>query len=443
MNNKNGSKNKYKTIESINKDKKLKTLKRNKKEYQLLPKSKICFFSKSTIEITSKQLAFITKKRNVKSNKDKINYNNKNNNRNSYNNFSNNEDYYQSSIEQENQYYNNRNNMHEESSNNYRKNDYYNYNENYNNNYLNNINSKFNNPQQKKYFNTRAFNNNMNNRLVSPNILISKNINKNRNNKNQYQKKLTDIPLSPYLLSKFNLKNPINKSNSLMNVLSNNSNKKNSNNKFPNINQNNLMKNSSSSNINIGGGGNNDINLNFFKTDTIFNYQPKNNIFIPIVSNKRMDSVKSTNTQKLRNNNLKTSEMSTPLSVQPETKLTFDIKAFHNLKKNHHEKGYGKHYGSEKECPICQSILMKNNYLMKNMNNYNDILKHKDHERIKLNKEQFLQELKKPNSRVQREEASIIRQIRQFLGTTTKKNNFLENSNDQDEENVINAYFGL
>ena len=307
---------------------------------------------------------------------------------------------------------------------------------------MNNINSKFNNPQQKKFFNTRAFNNNMNNRLVSPNILISKNINKNRNNKNQYQKKLTDIPLSPYLLSKFNLKNPLNKSNSVMNVLSNNNNKKNSN-KFPNINQSNLMKNSSSSNINTGGGGSNDINLNFFKTDTIFNYQPKNNIFIPIVSNKRIDSVKSTNTQKLKNNNLKTSEMSTPLSVQPETKLTFDIKAFHNLKKNHHEKGYGKHYGSEKECPICQSILMKNNYLMKNMNNYNDILRHKDLERIKLNKEQFLQELKKPNSRVQREEASIIRQIKQFLGTTTKKNNFLENSNDQDEENVINAYFGL
>ena len=26
----------------------------------------------------------------------------------------------------------------------------------------------------------------------------------------------------------------------------------------------------------------NDINLNFFKTDTIFNYQPTNNIFIPL-----------------------------------------------------------------------------------------------------------------------------------------------------------------
>jgi hypothetical protein len=319
----------------------------------------------------------------------------------------------------------------------YKKNNNFNYNKNnYFHNYDNNnldIYSKSNNLQN-KFFNSKAFNNNINNRLVSPNILISKNLNRNKN----YQKKLADIPLSPYLPNKFNLKKPINKNNSLVNMFNKNNNKATIN-QFPNINQKNLIKNSSCSNLNSG---NNDINLNFYKTDTIFNYQPKNNIFIPIVSNKRVDSIKSANTQKLQNNNIKNTELSSPLSVDPHNKLNFDIKSFHNLKKNCNEKGYGKHYGNEKECPICQSMLMKNNYLMKNMNHYNDIMKYKDYERIKNNKEQFLQELKKPNTRMQREEASIIRQIRQFLGSSKKNNNYFEN-NEKDETNAINAYFGL
>ena len=76
------------------------------------------------------------------------------------------------------------------------------------------------------------------------------------------------------------------------------------------------------------------------------------------------------------------------------------------------------------------------------LNQYNDLLKHKDHERIKNNKEIFLQELKKPNSRIQREEASIIRQIKKFLGSTKRNNNQFQN-NEHDDDNVINAYFGL
>ena len=43
---------------------------------------------------------------------------------------------------------------------------------------------------------------------------------------------------------------------------------------------------------------------------------------------------------------------------------------------------------------------------------------------------------------MQREEASIIRQIRQFLGSSKKNNNYFEN-NEKDETNAINAYFGL
>ena len=316
-------------------------------------------------------------------------------------------------------------------NNNYPKKNFNNYN-NYNNSNDFENNYRPNN-EQNKLFNSKIFNNYMNNRLVSPEILISKNRNRSSINKNS--KRFVDMPLSPYLQSKFIFKNPINKNNSVINMTNN---KK--NNKFPSINQHNLAKNASSSNIDID--NINDINLNFIKTNTIFNYQPKNNIFIPIVSNKRVDSIKSAHTQKLKNNNIKTTEISSPLSNEHQNKLIFDIKSFHNLKKGTHDKGYGKHYGNEKECPICQSILMKNNYLMKNMNPYNDIIKMKDNERIKSNKEQFLQDLKKPNSKIQKEEANIIRQIRYFLNSSKKANNN-ENNNANDEGNVINAYFGV
>ena len=51
------------------------------------------------------------------------------------------------------------------------------------------------------------------NRRDSPNILINRYIIKNLQKKNNYRKKLTDIPLSPYILSKYNNMNkPLNKS---------------------------------------------------------------------------------------------------------------------------------------------------------------------------------------------------------------------------------------
>ena len=434
------NKNKYKTIENssgknnyyIKASSSSKPKKKIKKgNNNILPIPAQCYFTKSLIEIDSKNYNLLNTKNKILSiDLDK--------------NFSNNEEKYQSSGEEdENNYFNKGNLYNDNNFNNYnkyfnnkeKKNNYQNFNSKNNfslnsNNYYD-INSKYNKSDRKKLFDSKAFNNNINNRLVSPNILISKNV---KNNKNKYQKKLTEIPLSPYIQSKINLKKPINKNNSVLNIVYN---KKNSE-KYPSINKNNLRKNSSSSNLNVES---NNINVNFYKTDTIFNYQPKNNVIIPISSsNKRIDSFKSVNTNKLQNNNLKMTELSTPISVEPTNKLTFDIKAFHNLKKGGHEKGYGKHYGNEKECPICQSILMKNNYLMKKMNHYND--SNYDHQRIKNKKEQFLQELKKPNTRIQREEANIMKQIRQFLSSSKSHNNYYDN-NIVDEDNVINAYFGL
>ena len=78
-------------------------------------------------------------------------------------------------------------------------------------------------------------------------------------------------------------------------------------------------------------------------------------------------------------------------------KINLDRKYLQNAKKLFHagDKGYGRHFGTEKDCPICQSMLLKSNYNMKNMINYHEFIKQKDQNTIKYNKMQFLQELKK------------------------------------------------
>ena len=395
-----------------------------------MPKSKVCYFTKSNILVDSKTFALLNIKTKIHSNK----INNK----------------YKIRYKHPNQFYNKENIDDNENYNNYDENDYEN---NYDNNYYrhkknnyNNFNDNFNdfnsyfrgnnNIDQNKFVNTSAFNNYMNNRLISPEILISKNRNKSTLNIFKTTKKSNDIPKSPYLQSKFSFKNPMNKNNSVINMINNNK----KNNRFPIIKQNHLSKNASNTNLNLDNF--NDINLNCIKNHTIFNnHQSKKDIYIPIVSNK--SSIRSVNNQKLNNNNMKTTELSSPISNDPQNKFAFDLKYIHNLKKGKNEKGYGKHYGSEKDCPVCQSILMKNNYLMKQMNNYKDLNKFKDNERIKINKEQFLQDLKKPNSKIQKEEANIIRQIRYFLNSSKRSNNYNEINNINDEGNIINAYFGL
>ena len=284
-------------------------------------------------------------------------------------------------------------------------------------------------------------NNYMNNRLVSPSILINRHINRNMQNKNtNYPKRLTDIPLSPYLLNKYNmLPKPLNKSNSAINLF-NNSNKK-SNNKFPSITNNHNSLKSGNSNVynpNIP----NDPNNNFFKTNPIFNFNPKNNVFIPVIKNRPYEGIKSANIQNVQNSNFKSIDLPSPVSVDIPNKITLDMKNFHNAKKFHvGDKGYGRHYGNEKDCPVCQSVSMKSNYNMKNFHHYHDFIKQRDQNTIKMNKQQFLHELKQPNTKSQKREADIMREIKQFINYTRKNENI--GNNDPNDASIINAYFGV
>ena len=304
-------------------------------------------------------------------------------------------------------------------------------------NYINNIDDIPKENNQRTFLDRGELNNYMDHRLISPNILINRNINQNRN---KYQKKLTDVPLSPYLLNKYNfMQKPLNKSNSAMNIF-NNSNKK-INKKFPNISNNHNSLKSGNSNQYISN-LQNEPNLNFFKTNPIFNFNPKNNVFIPVIKNRQIQGIQSANLPNLHNYNFKNIEISTPISVDIPNRITLDMKNFHKSKQIHPgDKGYGRHFGNEKDCPICQSVFMKSNYNMKNMHHYNDFIKQRDKNTIKLNKQQFLQELKKPSTRSQKMEADIMKEIKQFINYS-KKIESIEN-NDQDDASIINAYFGL
>ena len=306
-------------------------------------------------------------------------------------------------------------------------------------NYLNNEEISKNN-NQRTFINNRELNNYMNSRLVSPSILINRHIAKNLENKKKYKKKLTDVPLSPYILNKYNfLPKQINKSKSAINLF-NNQHKKSNKKLFPNISNNHNSLKSGSSIIDISNIPN-DINLNVFKTNTIFNFNPKNNIFIPAIQKRNLESVQSANIHKYDNNNFKSIEISTPISPNTSNKINLDIKNFHNHKKFHgKEKGFGKHFGNEKDCPICQSVSMKSKYIMKNMNHYHEFIKQRDQNTIKFNKEQFLQELKKPNTRSQKMEADIMKEIKQFIHYSKQEENMYNNQNDA---SIINAYFGL
>jgi hypothetical protein len=292
------------------------------------------------------------------------------------------------------------------------------------------LNSRYNNiiSDKKRFLNdNKNLNNFMTNRLISPITILSNNRN-SLNYKNNYKNKAgNDMPLSPYIKNKYNIKGKMNKNNSTSNIF--NFSKQNNNiNKYPNIYSHNFLKNSSS----------NDLNQNFNKTSTAFNHHQKDNILVPINSNYRNDSIGSANNLQKMNSK----ENSFPLPMDIYNKNYLDLNGFH-ISKNGHAKGYGKHYGNEKDCPVCQSILMKNNYIMKQMNNYKDLDKYLDNEQIKNNKEQFLQDLKKPYSKLQQEEENIIRQIRYFLNSSKKSNYSNDNNKRSDDDgNLINAYFG-
>ena len=307
-------------------------------------------------------------------------------------------------------------------------------------NLFNNLDISKSNNNQRTSMNRGDLNSYMNSRLISPSILINRHINRNmmQNDKN-YQKKLTDIPLSPYLLNKFNFgQKPLNKSNSAINLF-NNSNKK-PNNKFPNITNNHNSLKTGNSNVNVPNISN-DASFNYFKTNTIFNFNPKNNLLIPIIKNRPSEGIKSANIQKLQNSQFKMTEAISPVSADVPNKITLDMKNFHNATKFHAgDKGYGRHFGSEKDCPVCQSVYMKSNYNMKNFHRYHDFIKQRDQNTIKINKQQFLHELKKPTTKSQKMEANIMKEIKQFINYTKKTENI--GNNEQNDASIINAYFG-
>jgi hypothetical protein len=276
----------------------------------------------------------------------------------------------------------------------------------------------------------------MNKRIISPNILINRHLT-NLTNKKTNQKKITDISKSPYLINKYNVfQKPLNKSNSAINFYNN----KHSFKKFPNIiNNHNSLK---SQNSNMYSHNNiNDLNLNFLKSNRIFNFNPKNNIFIPMNKAGNSEEIKSSGVQRFQNSNFKNFGISTPIAADMTNKINLDMKYLQNAKKllNPGDKGYGRHFGNEKDCPICQSMLLKSNYNMKNMVHYHEFIKQKDQDTIKFNKEQFLQELKKPSTSSQRMEASILKEIRQFINNSKKPENMYDNY--KNDSSIINAYF--
>ena len=297
------------------------------------------------------------------------------------------------------------------------------------------LNNSKNNLNNKGYLYSHIRNKN---RLESANILKNRYITKNLRNKNNYYKKLTDIPLSPYILNKYNfIKKPLNKSNSALNLF-NRSNRK-PNYKFPNFTNNFNSLKSIHTNKYVPNTPS-DNTLNYFKTNDIFDSNQKINCFIPIMKKNSLRELKSANIRKFQNNNCIDIETTSPFSVNTPNKINLDMINLHNAKKFHFsDKGFGKHFGSEKDCPVCQSISMKSNYNMKKFHNYHNFIKERDKSTIEKNKKKFLYDLKIPNSRSHRMEAEIIREIKQFIKFSKKEEN--NSSNKINDASLINAYF--
>ena len=363
-----------------------------------IPKSRKCFFTKKIIQMDKEQFNLLNEKIKMLKEKNRRFHQQKN----EYNSLSKNSNYLR------------RNDLFDE------------------------FNDSEDNNNQRTYINNKALNNYMNKRIISPNILINRHLT-NLNNKKKDQKKLTDTPLSPYLINKYNVsQRPLNKSNSTINFM--NIGNKPSYNKFPNIMYNhNSLK---SQNVNKYSHNNpTDLNFNFLKSNTIFNFNPKNNAIIPTIKGRNSEEIKTANIQRFQNSNFKSFGLSTPISAEMPNKINLDRKYLQNAKKLFHagDKGYGRHFGTEKDCPICQSMLLKSNYNMKNMINYHEFIKQKDQNTIKYNKMQFLQELKKPSTNSQKIEANIMKEIKQFLNYSKKHENMYNKY--KNDSSIINAYF--
>ena len=363
-----------------------------------IPKSRKCFFTKKIIQMDKEQFNLLNEKIKMLKEKNRRFHQQKN----EYNSLSKNSNYLR------------RNDLFDE------------------------FNDSEDNNNQRTYINNKALNNYMNKRIISPNILINRHLT-NLNNKKKDQKKLTDTPLSPYLINKYNVsQRPLNKSNSTINFM--NIGNKPSYNKFPNI----MYYHNSLKSQNVNKYSHNnptDLNFNFLKSNTIFNFNPKNNAIIPTIKGRNSEEIKTANIQRFQNSNFKSFGLSTPISAEMPNKINLDRKYLQNAKKLFHagDKGYGRHFGTEKDCPICQSMLLKSNYNMKNMINYHEFIKQKDQNTIKYNKMQFLQELKKPSTNSQKIEANIMKEIKQFLNYSKKHENMYNKY--KNDSSIINAYF--
>ena len=363
-----------------------------------IPKSRKCFFTKKIIQMDKEQFNLLNEKIKMLKEKNRRFHQQKN----EYNSLSKNSNYLR------------RNDLFDE------------------------FNDSEDNNNQRTYINNKALNNYMNKRIISPNILINRHLT-NLNNKKKDQKKLTDTPLSPYLINKYNVsQRPLNKSNSTINFM--NIGNKPSYNKFPNI----MYYHNSLKSQNVNKYSHNnptDLNFNFLKSNTIFNFNPKNNAIIPTIKGRNSEEIKTANIQRFQNSNFNSFGLSTPISAEMPNKINLDRKYLQNAKKLFHagDKGYGRHFGTEKDCPICQSMLLKSNYNMKNMINYHEFIKQKDQNTIKYNKMQFLQELKKPSTNSQKIEANIMKEIKQFLNYSKKHENMYNKY--KNDSSIINAYF--
>jgi hypothetical protein len=72
---------------------------------------------------------------------------------------------------------------------------------------------------------------------------------------------------------------------------------------------------------------------------------------------------------------------------------------------------------------------------------YHDFIKQRDQNTIKMNKQQFLHEIKQPHTKSQKREADIMREIKQFINYTRKTENI--GNIDPKDASIINAYFGV
>ena len=195
-----------------------------------------------------------------------------------------------------------------------------------------------------------------------------------------------------------------------------------------------MVKNEQKNNLAFISYYNNNIN----NSKTIINEGKKSKFRIPVINNNRISKMCSD----LLYGKLKKKKKSLSVPISADETCN-NIKMECQEKFHTSYKGLGKHYGNEKDCPICQSMSIKSNYLMKNMNKYIDIKKQKDWNTIRCNKEQFIQDLKYSHNKFKKRTDIIIKEIKDFLyfSELNKKRNIYIQNTDGNGPSFIDNYF--